>query len=59
VLLEDALRLVTLSSEAADRGTKQRARGYLARRIVENAPELADIAATVCHFVEHGQPRLV
>jgi hypothetical protein len=29
------------------------------RRIAEEAPSLEDIAATACHFVERGQPRLV
>ena len=34
-------------------------RRHLARWIVEEAPSLEDIAATACHFVERGQPRLV
>jgi len=29
------------------------------RWILEDAPELADIAATACNFVERGRPRLV
>jgi len=59
VLLEDALRLLTLYGEAGDPKYEAACRRYLARWIVEDAPELADIAATVCHFVERGRPRLV
>ena len=59
VLLEDALRMVTLYGEAGDKKYEAACRRYLARWIVEDAPELADIAATACHFVERGQPRLV
>jgi len=57
VLFEDALQMVTLYGES---GRPEAAcRRYLARWIAEDAPELADIAATACHFVERGQPRLV
>ena len=34
-------------------------RRYLARWIAEESPSLEDIAATACHFVERGRPRLV
>ena len=59
VLLEDALQLVTLYGEQADPKYATACRRYLARWIVEEAPSLEDIAATACHFVERGQPRLV
>ena len=59
VLLEDALQMVTLYGEAKSPKYEAACRRYLARWIVEDAPDLADIAATACHFVERGQPRLV
>jgi hypothetical protein len=59
VLREDALQMVTLYGEQADPKYEAACRRYLARWIVEDAPELADIAATACHFVERGQPRLI
>ena len=31
----------------------------VARWIVEDSPDLADIAATACNFVERDRPRLV
>ena len=57
--LEDALQMVYLYGEAESPKYEPACRRYLARWIVEDAPELADIAATACHFVERGQPRLV
>jgi hypothetical protein len=51
--------MVTLYGEADDKKYEAACRRYPARWIVEDAPELADIAATACHFVERGQPRLV
>ena len=59
MLLEDALQMVRLYGEAGDAKYEAACRRYLARWIVEDAPELADIAATACHFVERGQPQLV
>jgi hypothetical protein len=59
VLLEDALQMVTLYGEADDPKYEAACRRYLARWIVEDAPELADIAATACHFVERRRPRLL
>ena len=59
VLLEDALQLVTLYGEAEDPKYEAACRRYLARWIIEDSPELADIAATACHFVERGKRRLV
>jgi hypothetical protein len=59
VLLEDAMQLVTLYGEAEDPKYPSACRRYLARWIVEQSPPLEDIAATACHFVERGRPRLV
>jgi hypothetical protein len=59
VRLEDALQMVTLYGEAGDPKYEEACRRYLARWIVEDSPDLADIVATACHFVERGQPRLV
>ena len=59
MLLEDALQLVTLYGEAGDPKYEAACRRYLARWIVEDSPDLADVAATACHFVERGRPRLV
>ena len=59
VQLEDALQMVMLYGEAEDPKYEAACRRYLARWIVEDSPELADIAATACHFVERGRPRLV
>jgi hypothetical protein len=59
VLLEDALQMVTLYGEQADPKYTPACRRYLARWIVEESPSLEDIAATACHLVERGQPRLV
>ena len=46
VLLEDALQLVTLYGEAGDPKYEAACRRYLSRWTAEDAPELADIAAT-------------
>ena len=58
-LLEDALQMVRLYGEQADSKYAAACRRYLARWIVEESPSLEDIAATACHFVERGRPRLV
>jgi hypothetical protein len=49
--------MVTPYGEQADPKYEDACRRYLARWIVEDAPELADIAATACHFVERGRTR--
>ena len=59
VLLEDALQLVRLYGEQDDPKYAAACRRYLARWIVEESPSLEDVAATACHFVERGRPRLV
>jgi hypothetical protein len=59
VLLEDALQLVRLYGEEHDPKYEPACRRYIARWIVEESPSLEDIAATACHFVERGRPRLV
>jgi len=60
VLLEDALlQLIHLYGEAGDPKYESACRRYLSRWIVEDSTLLADIAATACHFVERGQPRLI
>jgi hypothetical protein len=59
VLLEDALQMVTLYGELDDPKYAAACRRYLARWIVEESPSLEDVAATACHFVERGRPRLV
>ena len=58
-LLEDALQMVMPYGEQPDPKYATACRRYLARWIVEEAPSLEGIAATACHFVERGQPRLV
>jgi hypothetical protein len=59
VLLEDALQLVRLYGEVDDPKYAGACRRYLARWLAEESPSLEDIAATACHFVERGRPRLV
>ena len=59
VLLDDALQLVTLYGETENPKYPIACRRYLARWIVEESPSLEDIAATACHFVEGGRPRLL
>ncbi len=50
--------MVTLYGEAEDPKYEAACRRYLARWLVEESPSLEDIAATACHFVERGRPRL-
>jgi len=51
--------MVTLYGEAEDPKYEAACRRYLARWLAEESPSLEDIAATACHFVERGQPRLM